>query len=124
MLSRCASAKPSTPPRSVVRWLEKVGSLTPLCSVIAPLTTVETSSAMRFTSRARPSTEPTSATQPQWVAVLWTRLGRVVDDVANCCIKVYTLEKVLRIKKDPLTQTEFLDEVMKVIDATRRTGPS
>lgn len=36
-----------------------------------------------------------------------------MDDVANCCIKVYTLEKVLRIKRDTLTQVEFFDEVMK-----------
>jgi hypothetical protein len=28
--------------------------------------------------------------------------------------QVYTLEKVLKIKKDPITQTEFLDDVMKV----------
>jgi hypothetical protein len=28
--------------------------------------------------------------------------------------QVYTLEKVLKIKKDPVTQTEFLDDVMKV----------
>jgi hypothetical protein len=58
-----------------------------------------------------------------------------MDDIANCCIKVgilralaigyceaddpwlykvYTLEKVLRMKKDPATQVEFLEEVMKV----------
>lgn len=36
-----------------------------------------------------------------------------MDDVANCCIKVYTLEKVLRVKRDTLTQVEFFDEVMK-----------
>lgn len=29
-------------------------------------------------------------------------------------VQVYTLEKVLRIKKDPVTQTEFLEDVMKV----------
>lgn len=28
--------------------------------------------------------------------------------------QVYTLEKVLKIKKDPLTQADFLEEVMKV----------
>nr|KIR87103.1 hypothetical protein I308_02795 [Cryptococcus tetragattii IND107] len=44
------------------------------------------------------------------------RLERVMDDVANCCIKVYTLEKVLRIKRDTLTQVEFFDEVMKRLD--------
>ncbi|KIR55564.1 hypothetical protein I315_02153 [Cryptococcus gattii Ru294] len=44
------------------------------------------------------------------------RLERVMDDVANCCIKVYTLEKVLRVKRDTLTQVEFFDEVMKRLD--------
>jgi hypothetical protein len=28
--------------------------------------------------------------------------------------QVYTLEKVLKIKKDPVTQIDFLDDVMKV----------
>jgi hypothetical protein len=30
------------------------------------------------------------------------------------CIKIYNLEKVLEIKKDPLTQASFLEEVAKV----------
>lgn len=68
---------------------------------------------MKFSSRSRPPTEPTSSTNHLWVGVLWKRLERVMDDVANCCIKVYTLEKVLRIKRDTLTQVEFFDEVMK-----------
>jgi len=48
--------------------------------------------------------------------------------VANCCIKVrfqsllkltrqvYTLEKVLKIKRDSVTQVDFLEEVMKTLD--------
>ena len=36
--------------------------------------------------------------------------------MANCCIKVYTLEKVLRLKRDTVTQVQFLDEVMKTLD--------
>jgi hypothetical protein len=47
---------------------------------------------------------------------LWKRLDRVIEDVANCCIKVYTLEKVLKIKRDSVTQVDFLDEVMKTLD--------
>ncbi|KAK4685489.1 conserved oligomeric Golgi complex subunit 5, partial [Tremellales sp. Uapishka_1] len=72
------------------------------------------SSAIKFTTRSK--TEPTSSNTQQWVAVLWSRLERVIEDVANCCIKVYTLEKVLRVKKDAVTQVEFLDEVMKTLD--------
>lgn len=34
--------------------------------------------------------------------------------MADCCIKVYTLEKVLTLKKDPVSQVVFLDEAMKV----------
>ncbi|AFR97956.2 hypothetical protein C343_06110 [Cryptococcus neoformans C23] len=71
---------------------------------------------IKFPSRSRPPTEPTSSTTHLWVSVLWKRLERVIDDVANCCIKVYTLEKVLRIKRDTLTQVEFFDEVMKRLD--------
>ncbi|WVQ85258.1 hypothetical protein IAT38_007423 [Cryptococcus sp. DSM 104549] len=73
-------------------------------------------SALKFPGRGRPSTEPTSANAQLWVNVLWKRLERVIEDVANCCIKVYTLEKVLRVKKDAVTQVEFLDEVMKKLD--------
>ncbi|WWD17827.1 hypothetical protein CI109_102270 [Kwoniella shandongensis] len=73
-------------------------------------------SAMKFTSRGRLATEPTNATNQIWVQVLWSRLERVVEDIANCCIKVYTLEKVLKVKRDAVTQVEFLDEVMKTLD--------
>lgn len=69
-----------------------------------------------FTTRSRTQSAPTSATLPAWTAVLWQRLDKVIDDVANCCIKVYTLEKVLRVKRDAVTQVEFLDEVMKKLD--------
>lgn len=82
--------------------------------------------------------EPTAQTAPQWTAALWARLETLIEDMASCCIKVghldpglpphertskltrrlsfqvYTLEKVLRVKKDPATQTPFLDEAMKV----------
>jgi len=73
-------------------------------------------SAIKFTARAKPATEPTSSNQQQWIKILWTRLERVIEDVANCCIKVYTLEKVLKMKRDAVTQVEFLEEVMKTLD--------
>lgn len=37
-----------------------------------------------------------------------------MEELADCCVKVYTLEKVLLLKKDTLTQTNFMDEAMKV----------
>ena len=36
--------------------------------------------------------------------------------MADCCIKVYTLEKVLKVKRDPVTDIVFLEEAMKVCD--------
>lgn len=36
--------------------------------------------------------------------------------MADCCIKVYTLEKVLTVKKDLITKVGFLDEAMKVLE--------
>lgn len=42
---------------------------------------------IRFTTK-RAQTEPGAAAAPQWQAVLWGRLEKVMDDVANCCIKV------------------------------------
>ena len=59
-------------------------------------------------------TEPTNVTAPQWTAALWGSLESLIEEMADCCIKVYTLEKVLRIKRDPVTDIVFLDEAMKV----------
>ena len=36
--------------------------------------------------------------------------------MADCCIKVYTLERVLTVKKDLVTKVGFLDEAMKVLE--------
>jgi hypothetical protein len=35
----------------------------------------------------------------------------MIDDLSTCCVKVYTLEKVLEWKKDPITGVPFLDVV-------------
>lgn len=45
----------------------------------------------------------------------------LIEDISQCCIKVYTLEKVLRRKKDPVTQVDFLTEAMKVSSEILRT---
>ncbi|TFK54291.1 hypothetical protein OE88DRAFT_1654898 [Heliocybe sulcata] len=73
-----------------------------------------TSQSQVYKSRVR--TEPTNLTAPQWTAVLWTRLDGLVEELTACCVKVYTLEKVLKLKKDPLTGTVFLDEAMKALE--------
>ncbi|KAA1064843.1 hypothetical protein PGT21_016454 [Puccinia graminis f. sp. tritici] len=66
-------------------------------------------SSFGYKSRAR--TEPTSATLPHWTSVLWGRLEGLIDDLSTCCVKVYTLEKVLEWKKDPITGVPFLEVV-------------
>ncbi|KAI5123858.1 hypothetical protein M0805_005675 [Coniferiporia weirii] len=66
--------------------------------------------------RSRVRTEPTNVTAPQWTAALWARLETLIEELADCCIKVYTLEKVLLLKKDTVTQTKFMDEAMKVLE--------
>lgn len=64
--------------------------------------------------RSRIRTEPTNVTAPQWSAALWARLEVMFQEMADCCIKVYALEKVLKMKKDASTHVVFLDEAMKV----------
>ncbi|KAF7792362.1 hypothetical protein EIP86_003398 [Pleurotus ostreatoroseus] len=66
--------------------------------------------------KSRLRTEPTNVTAPQWTAALWSSLDSLIEEMADCCIKVYTLEKVLTLKKDPTTQVVFLDEAMKVLE--------
>ncbi|KAF8750759.1 Golgi transport complex subunit 5 [Rhizoctonia solani] len=62
--------------------------------------------------RSRVRTAPTNLTAPQWTNALWARLEQMIEEMAGCCIKVYNLEKVLKHKKDPISQTSFLDEAM------------
>ncbi|KXN90188.1 Conserved oligomeric Golgi complex subunit 5, partial [Leucoagaricus sp. SymC.cos] len=66
--------------------------------------------------RSRVRTEPTSATAPQYTTVLWARLESMFEEMTECCTRVYTLEKVLRMKKDTITQVVFLDEAMKLLE--------
>ncbi|GLB37263.1 putative golgi transport complex subunit 5 [Lyophyllum shimeji] len=68
------------------------------------------------TYRSRVRTEPTNVTAPQFAAALWSRLEVMIEDMADCCIKVYTLEKVLKLKKDAVTQMPFLDEALKLLE--------
>ncbi|CEL58692.1 Conserved oligomeric Golgi complex subunit 5 OS=Homo sapiens GN=COG5 PE=1 SV=3 [Rhizoctonia solani AG-1 IB] len=66
--------------------------------------------------RSRVRTAPTNLTAPQWTNALWARLEQMIEEMAGCCIKVYNLEKVLKYKKDPSSQTSFLDEAMIVLE--------
>ncbi|KAJ6558556.1 Golgi transport complex subunit 5-domain-containing protein [Mycena vulgaris] len=66
--------------------------------------------------KSRVRTEPTTFTAPQWTAALWARLENMVEEMADCCVKVYTLEKVLKMKRDTISQVVFLDEAMKLLE--------
>ncbi|KAN0090816.1 Golgi transport complex subunit 5 domain containing protein [Tylopilus felleus] len=79
----------------------------------------QASQGLLYKSRVR--TEPTNITAPQFTAALWTRIESLVEEMAGCCIKVYTLEKVLNLKKDPLSGVSFLDEALKAIDGKPST---
>jgi hypothetical protein len=81
--------------------------------------TAQSPSSTLYKSRVR--TEPTNLTAPQWTAALWTRLQSMIEEMAGCCIKVYTLETVLRHKTDTFSHTVFLDEAMKVLESRPTT---
>ncbi|KIY65678.1 hypothetical protein CYLTODRAFT_492125 [Cylindrobasidium torrendii FP15055 ss-10] len=66
--------------------------------------------------RSRIRTEPTNVTAPQWISALWARLEGMMQDMVKACKEVYTLEKVLKLKRDAATQAVFLDEAMKVLE--------
>ncbi|KAJ3847965.1 Golgi transport complex subunit 5-domain-containing protein [Lentinula lateritia] len=66
--------------------------------------------------KSRVRTEPTNITASQWTAALWIRLEKMTEEMADCCIKVYTLEKVLKLKRDTISQTIFLDEAMTILE--------
>lgn len=51
------------------------------------------------TARLKPSSTPTNQNLGLFHDVLWRRLDILLEDIAQCCIKVYTLEKVLKMKK-------------------------
>ncbi|KAG2213786.1 hypothetical protein INT46_005241 [Mucor plumbeus] len=55
--------------------------------------------------------------QKQLAAAVWSRMESLMTKMSDQCIKVYSLEKVLEIKKDALTHVSFLDEVSKTLDA-------
>jgi hypothetical protein len=45
--------------------------------------------------KSRIRTEPTNVTQPQWANVLWSRLELMIDEMADCCIKVFVKRMML-----------------------------
>jgi hypothetical protein len=56
--------------------------------------------------------------QKQWATAIWNRMETLMKNMSDQCIKVYSLEKVLELKKDALTHVSFLEEVAKVSEET------
>lgn len=100
-----------------------------------------TNSTSAFVYKSRARNEPTNVTMPQWTAAMWTRLEYLISDLGAVCIRVrqparstvldtdgfmqaYTLEKVLKLKKDANTQASFLDEAMSVRSTFARLNAS
>jgi hypothetical protein len=57
-----------------------------------------------------------TALSQKWNTALWMRLETlIVGEMGAVCSKVYTLEKVLSLKSDRMTGTNYLDDAMSVL---------
>ena len=119
MPSKVAYALRSTSPGyRKTSWLKVPKRYSVLNNLVSPVPprTESTSIGQGLLYKSRVRTEPTSVTAPQWTTALWGSLESLIEEMADCCVKVYTLEKVLKIKRDPVTDVVFLDEAMKVLE--------
>lgn len=75
-------------------------------------------SASTGTGNVRRANNEPVMNQKQFATAIWNRMETLMRNMSDQCIKVYSLEKVLELKKDALTHVSFLCEVAKVLDAT------
>ncbi|KAI7855833.1 Golgi transport complex subunit 5-domain-containing protein [Circinella umbellata] len=66
----------------------------------------------------RVNNEPTFSNQGQWQQAVWKRMETLFRSMSDGCIQIYSLEKVLEIKKDSFLQVSYLEQVLKTLDAT------
>ncbi|CAG8690211.1 11964_t:CDS:2, partial [Dentiscutata heterogama] len=64
----------------------------------------------------RLGSEPTAGSTVTFTSALWKRMEILMDNIAESCSKMYTLENVLANEKDTMTQVSYLDEVAKTLD--------
>ncbi|CAG8733579.1 4061_t:CDS:2, partial [Racocetra persica] len=64
----------------------------------------------------RLGSEPTAGSTAIITSALWKRMEVLMDNIAETCSKIYTLEYVLANEKDEITQVSYLDEVAKTLD--------
>ncbi|KAG0344090.1 Conserved oligomeric Golgi complex subunit [Podila humilis] len=60
--------------------------------------------------------EPSVGATALWTSILWKRMEKLMDEMYSGCVKIYLLERVLSRKRDPLTQTSFLEVVSASMD--------
>lgn len=79
----------------------------------------QASSYTSYRSKRGPGASDSSAQtalSQRWSTALWTRLETlVVGEMGAVCSKVYTLERVLSLKSDRMTGTNYLDEAMSIL---------
>lgn len=57
---------------------------------------------------------PNIGNTPQFRALLWTNIEKILDLLYGTIAQLYNLVKVLIKKKDPITHCTFIDELIKV----------
>jgi hypothetical protein len=79
----------------------------------------QTGSYSSYRSKRGQAQMDTSMSTPQsqkWNAALWSKLETlIVGEMGAVCSKVYTLERVLSLKTDQMTGTNYLEEAMSVL---------
>jgi conserved oligomeric Golgi complex subunit 5 len=70
------------------------------------------------------TTMPNVGNTPQFRALLWTNIEKILDLIYTYVAQLSNLARVLAKKKDPITHTSFIDELMKVNHRFLRVYPS
>ena len=65
---------------------------------------------------------PSVGNTPQFRALLWTNIEKILDLLYTYVAQLYNLTRVLAKKKDPITHGTFIDDLIKVrLEITRST---
>ncbi|KAG0146609.1 hypothetical protein CROQUDRAFT_657090 [Cronartium quercuum f. sp. fusiforme G11] len=90
----------------------KVRSTFDITSIAKQVAAQDPTPTKSFVYKSRSRTEPTTTNIQQWNKILWNNLESLIDDLTFCCSKIYTLEKVLKHKKDLISGQTFLDLIL------------
>ncbi|KAK9729003.1 hypothetical protein K7432_000637 [Basidiobolus ranarum] len=53
-----------------------------------------------------------------WTAALWSKLEKLMDNMSEACNKVYLLDRVLSLKRDPATHVSFQDGLVQMLESS------